>query len=243
MLSAPLYAQTAEALRKRVGSEWRVGDRIPAEPRLCEEFGVSSITMRRAVATLVAEGLLVRLQGRGTFVAADRSIVQGPPRLTSFTEDMEARGWVSTARVITIQTGKVSADVCLQLGIGEGSVVTAIERVRLADGEAVALQVAYLPAIVFPGLEQFDFARDSLYKVLKDRYDVQPAAATESYRASTAGPEEAKLLEVPPGSAVLRAERVTVDGAGHKIEYVRSVIRGDRYSLQLRLTAIGKSER
>jgi GntR family transcriptional regulator len=240
-IAAPLYAQTSEALRKRVGSEWRVGDRIPAEPRLCEEFGVSSITMRRAVATLVAEGLLVRLQGRGTFVAADRSIVQGPPRLTSFTEDMQVRGWTSAARVIAVRTGKVSPDVCLQLAVGEGSIVTSIERVRLADGDPIALQVAYLPAIVFPGLDRFDFSRDSLYQVLKDHYDVQPAAATDTYRASSAGPEEAKLLEIRPGSAVLRAERLTVDDTGHRIEYVRSVIRGDRYSLQLRLTAIRKS--
>jgi GntR family transcriptional regulator len=242
MVGAPLYAQTAKALRTRVGTEWRVGDRIPAEPRLCEEFGVSSITMRRAVATLVAEGLLVRLQGRGTFVAADRSIVQGPPRLTSFTQDMQSRGWTSAARVIGVRTGRVPADVCLQLGVGESSVVTAIERVRLADGEPVALQVAYLPAINFPGLEGYDFGRESLYEVLNQHYNVQPAAATETYRASTAGPEEAKQLEVPAGSAVFRAERVTVDGTGHKIEYVRSVIRGDRYSLQLRLAAIGKPD-
>lgn len=237
MLAAPLYAQTAEALRKRVGTEWRLGDRVPAEPKLCEEFGVSSITMRRAVATLVAEGLLVRLQGRGTFVAADRSIVQGPPRLTSFTEDTHARGWASAARVISVGTGRAPGDVCLQLGLGDSAVVTSIERVRMADGEPVALQIAYLPAIVFPGLQAHDFSRESLYDVLRAEYGVHPATATENYHASTATHAEAQLLEAALGSAVFRAERVTVDGSGHKIEYVKSVIRGDRYSLQLRLSS------
>lgn len=243
MLTAPLYARTADALRKRVGTEWHAGDRIPAESQLCEEFGVSSITMRRAVATLVAEGLLVRLQGRGTFVSSDHSIVQGPPRLTSFTQDMDARGWKSSARVLGATAGRAPADVCLQLGLGESAVVTKIERVRLADDEPVALQLAYLPSIVFPGLEAHNFSRESLYEVLKGHYSVQPAAATETYRASTANPDEAKLLGVPVRSPVFRVERVTVDGSGHKIEYVRSVFRGDRYSLQLRLSASGQTDR
>ena len=84
-----LYRQITDALRARIADKvWKQGDRIPAEPQLCEEFGVSSITMRRAVANLVAEGLLVRWPGKGTFVTADHLVVQGPPRLTSFTQDM-----------------------------------------------------------------------------------------------------------------------------------------------------------
>src|SRR5262249_35268227 len=89
MTAGPLYHQTAEILRSRiVQNVWKQGDRLPSEGQLCEEFGVSSITMRRAVATLVAEGLLIRLQGKGTFVSTDHAIVHGPPQLTSFTEDM-----------------------------------------------------------------------------------------------------------------------------------------------------------
>lgn len=243
MAATVLYAQTADALRKRIGEGWQVGDRIPAEPKLCEEFGVSSITMRRAVGTLVAEGLLVRLQGKGTFVSADHAIVQGPPDLTSFTQDMVTRGWGSTSRVVGITIGPGSADTCLRLGVSAGAALTRIERVRLADGLPIAIQIAYLPSIAFPGLERFDFGRDSLYDVLRIHFGVKTSAATETYRASTATAPEASMLEVAPGSPVFRAKRLTVDSLGNHIELVESVIRGDRYTLQLRLSASHRPSR
>src|SRR5215475_10150554 len=109
MTSSPLYQQSAEALRTRLArSEWKEGDRLPSETELCEEFGVSTVTMRRAVATLVAEGLLIRLQGKGTFVSSDHAILQGPPELTSFTQDMRARGWRASARVLSFRTERAS---------------------------------------------------------------------------------------------------------------------------------------
>jgi GntR family transcriptional regulator len=243
MAATVLYAQTADALRKRIGEGWQVGDRIPAEPKLCEEFGVSSITMRRAVGTLVAEGLLVRLQGKGTFVSADHAIVQGPPDLTSFTQDMVTRGWGSTSRVVGITIGPGSADTSLRLGVSAGAALTRIERVRLADGLPIAIQIAYLPSIAFPSLERFDFGRDSLYDVLRIHYGVKASAATETYRASTATAPEASMLEVEPGSPVFRAKRLTVDSLGNHIELVESVIRGDRYTLQLRLSASHRPSR
>src|SRR5215470_8126982 len=116
MSTGPLYHQTAEVLRSRiVQSVWKQGDRLPSENQLCEEFGVSSITMRRAVATLVAEGLLVRLQGKGTFVSSDHAIVQGPPQLTSFTEDMRLRGWAASARVVALRTERATDRIATKL--------------------------------------------------------------------------------------------------------------------------------
>lgn len=242
-MPTPLYAQTAEVLRKRIGKGWRVGDPLPAEPALCREFGVSSITMRRALATLVAEGRLVRLQGRGTFVSGDHSIVQGPPQLTSFTQDMTLRGWESSARVVEVATEPGEPDTCIRLGLVEAAQVTRVKRLRLADGKPVAIQVAHLPALLFPGIDSHDFARESLYTVMRDDYGAQPATAVESYRASTVNGDEAGLLQVAPGSAAFRAERLTQDSSGRKIELVESVIRGDRYTLQLRLSVSRQFER
>src|SRR5499427_10067344 len=117
MSTGPLYHQTAEVLRSRiVQNVWKQGDRLPSENQLCEEFGVSSITMRRAVATLVAEGLLVRLQGKGTFVSSDHAIVQGPPQLTSFTQDMRARGWHGSARLLSLSMERAPGHVATKLG-------------------------------------------------------------------------------------------------------------------------------
>jgi GntR family transcriptional regulator len=238
MSTAPLYHQTAEILRSRiVHNVWKQGDRLPSEGQLCEEFGVSSITMRRAVATLVAEGLLVRLQGRGTFVSSDHAIVQGPPQLTSFTEDMRLRGWRSSARVLALRTERAESALATRLGVGAGSLVHLIARVRLADGLPVAVQRAYVPALLFPGLEDHDFERESLYEVFERDYGVKPATATEVYHASTVTGEEAALLETDPGSPAFRVERLTTDSTGRRVELVESVVRGDRYTLVLRLSA------
>lgn len=235
--SVPLYAQTTEALRRRIEEKvWAQGDRLPSEDQLCREFGVSSITMRRAVATLVAEGLLVRLQGRGTFVSADHSVVLGPPQLTSFTQEVERRGWASSARVLSVGVRPASPAVGSKLGVRVDAPVLTLERVRLADDSPIAIQVAYLPSLVFPGLEQYDFTHESLYAILEREYQVRPTGANDTYRAAVVDRDEAALLDVTPSSPCFRVERITSDGIGRVIELVESVIRGDRYTLALRLT-------
>src|SRR2546429_9891510 len=123
-MAEPLYHQAAGVLRRRIAEGvWKEGDRLPPEWQLCEEFGVSTITMRRAVAMLVAEGLVARLQGKGTFVTSDHAIVQGPPQLTSFTEDLQLRGWQSAARVIGFRTERAPAALATQLGLSAGALV------------------------------------------------------------------------------------------------------------------------
>ncbi len=237
-MAEPLYHQAAGVLRARIADGvWKEGDRLPPEWRLCEEFGVSTITMRRAVATLVAEGLVARLQGRGTFVTSDHAIVQGPPHLTSFTEDLRQRGWEPSARVLSIGTTHAEPWVSTRLGLPAGGRVTVLRRLRMAEGQPVAVQAAHLSALQFPGLERFDFSRESLYEVLAREYGVTPGSATDVYRAGTAGEEAAPLLQVAPESAAFRVERLTTDSTGRRIELVESVIRGDRWTLVLKLSA------
>jgi GntR family transcriptional regulator len=233
-----LYSQAAEILRSRIAQNvWKPGDRLPSENQLCEEFGVSSITMRRAVATLVAEGMLVRLQGKGTFVSANHAVVQGPPQLTSFTEDMRARGWKGSARVLALTTERAPERVTTRLGLSPGALVTVLKRVRLADGLPVAIQTAHVPALLFPGLDSYDFGRESLYAVFERDYGIRPASATEVYHAGKVAAEEAEPLGVQPGSPAFRVERLATGSTGRRIELVDSVIRGDRWTLVLRLSA------
>lgn len=234
----PLHARTADALRVRIArGRWRPGDRLPSQAALCEELGVSSITMRRSVGSLVAEGLLVCIQGKGTFVSADHGIVQGPPQLTSFTQDMSSRGWRSTARTLQADVCRVGPDITTKLGLPPNALVAVIRRVRFADDEPLAIQVAHLPAMLFPGLEVHTFDKESLYHVLERVYGVRPATASEQYNAARLSAAEARLLGVAAGSPAFRVERVTSDSAGRRIELVRSVIRGDRYTLAVQLSA------
>src|SRR5215470_2448624 len=176
MSTGPLYHQTADVLRSRVAQNvWKQGDRLPSESELCEEFGVSTVTMRRAVATLVAEGLLIRLQGKGTFVSSDHAILQGPPQLTSFTQDLQLRGWRSSARLLSLNMERAPGHVATRLGLAAGALVHVLRRVRLADERPVAIQTAYVPGLLFPGLETYDFTTASLYEVFQRDYGVKPA--------------------------------------------------------------------
>jgi GntR family transcriptional regulator len=237
-MADPLYSQVTDTLRTRIiEGLWGEGDRVPAESELCREFGVSSITVRRAVANLVAEGLLVRWQGRGTFVTLNGGIVQGPPQLTSFTNEIVSRGWRPGARVVSVRTEAARADVATKLGLKPLAQVTILERVRLADGVPVARQIAHLPALLFPGLERHDFEHESLYDVLKDAYGTRPTTATELYRAINVRGDTARLLQVEVGSPAFSVERVSSDASRRRIELVSSVIRGDKYTVAIRLSA------
>jgi GntR family transcriptional regulator len=234
--AAPLYTRTAEMLRARITSGvWTVGNRLPAEHELCREFGVSSITMRRAIAMLAAEGLVVRLQGKGTFVSSSQAIVHGPPQMTSFTQDMELRGWHPSARLVRSDIVPADEKFSVRMGLPENSKVFVLTRIRLADGQPIALQTAYIPARLVPNLDSFDLSTGSLYELLEKEYGLRPARASESWEAGIVSDIEAELLEVTAGSPAFRVERLTSDSSGHRIELVQSVIRGDRYRLVLQL--------
>jgi GntR family transcriptional regulator len=153
---------------------------------------------------------------------------------------MQLRGWRSTARLLGMETLRAPVPVAHRLGMPEGALLVSLRRLRLADDHPVAIQTAYLPALFFPEIDRFDFAGESLYEVMLREYGVKAAVATETYRASKVDAGEATLLVVEPGSAALRAERLTSDSTGRRIEYVESVMRGDRYTLSLRLSASGR---
>ncbi len=233
----PRYAWVADVLRDRIRQRiWRPGDRLPSEKELCSEMGISSITMRHAMSILVSEGLLTRVQGKGSFVASDHVFVQGPSRLTSFTEDARSRGWHCSAKVLGFEV-VTSSDVSGKLELPAGASLIKLSRVRMADGLPVAFQTAYLPAQLFPGLESFDLAAESLYEVMKREYGIHPATAFETYRAIQVTAAQGQILGYPSGSPAFRVERLSSDGTGRKIEFVESIMRADRYSLVLHLVA------
>lgn len=228
----PLYHQVEVALREHIGSgAWAPGTQIPTEDELCEQFRVSRITIRHALRNLVAQGLLERGRGRGTFVR-DTTLTAGARGLTSFTAEMQALGL--TAGGHTLSAGVLAApeDVAAALELPAGSHVVMIRRLRTGDGTPVGVQTAYLPAARFPGLEERRLNDQSLYAVLRDHYGVTPAEAIETFRISYVPESDAALLHVEPGSCAFAVERLTSD-AHQPFELVRSLMRGDRYRVRL----------
>ena len=203
------------------------GSPVPPERTLSVEFGTSRTTVRQALQELVVEGRLERIQGKGTFVAKPK--VAQELRLTSYTEDMRAQGLEPTSTLLDI--GYVLADEVLaeRLAIKRGARVLRIERLRLANGEPMAIETTHLSGQRFPGLRRLLARSTSLYAVLSQTYGIQLLEAEETIETVPAPPREAHLLGTDVGLPLLLLSRHSLDDSGKPIEYVRSLYRGDRY--------------
>jgi GntR family transcriptional regulator len=203
------------------------GSPVPPERTLSVDFGTSRTTVRQALQELVLEGRLERIQGKGTFVAKPK--VAQELRLTSYTEDMRAQGLEPTSKLLEI--GYVVADDTLaeRLDIKTRVRVLRIERLRLANGEPMAIETTHLSAQRFPGLRRHLAKSNSLYATLSEKYGVQLVEAEETIETVPAPPREAHLLGTDVGIPLLLLSRHSRGADGQPIEYVRSLYRGDRY--------------
>lgn len=203
------------------------GSAVPPERTLSVEFATSRTTVRQALQELVLEGRLERIQGKGTFVALPK--VAQELRLTSYTEDMRAQGLEPTSTLLEI--GYLVADEVLseRLGVKRGARVLRIERLRLANGEPMAIETTHLSAQRFPGLRRQLERSHSLYAALSEKYGVRLLEAEETIETVPAPPREAHLLGTDVGVPLLLLSRHSRTDGGEPVEYVRSLYRGDRY--------------
>lgn len=209
------------------------GSLVPTERVLTVELATSRTTVRRALAELVGEGRLVRRQGSGTYVAEPK--ISWPLQMTSFTEQAAAKGFTASTRLLDAARTRADADIAARLAVRVGAPVYLVERLRLVDSTPMAVEASHLSAGRFPGLIGELRKVASLYRVLADKYGVQPVEAEETIETAAASPREAGLLDVDTGSPILVLGRHSFDADGTPIEYVRSWYRGDRYTFVARL--------
>jgi len=209
------------------------GASLPPERELCATHGVSRATVRHALQRLEAEQRIYRRQGRGTFVAHAK--IEQRLGLTSHTEEMRASGILPGSKLINVSRSPASAGVAAALRLPGAAEVLRIERLRLADGDAIALEVLYLNAERFDGISASLGDNVSFYQLLHSDYGVELSSAEETIEAVVAGAREAKLLGCGQGSALLLLSRLTLDTQGRPIEYVRSLYRGDRFRFRQHL--------
>lgn len=207
---------------------------LPSEHELCERFGVSRVTVRRALQTLDADGLIYRRPGLGSFVC-DRRMSQGLVRLTDFAQDLSRAGMRATSRVLAQETEPCPELIAERLGVAPGVPVLRLDRLRLGDDEPLAVDVTWIPPNYAHLLEGHDLGRKTIYQVLEREYGIQ--ALSGRYRISAAGADEAtaRHLGVEPGEALLRLDRTTRT-VGEKVLYFqRRFLRGDRMAYELEL--------
>jgi GntR family transcriptional regulator len=231
----PIFEQVKAILQAAIaGGELGPHQRIPSERELSAALGASRMTIRQALVEMMAEGTLYTRTGKGTYVAEPK-IDQPLQRLTSFTEDIRARGFRPASRVLTQELLPAPLELAEALGVRAGAELVRIRRLRLANGQPLAIETSHLPHELCPGILDVDLSTASLYEILNSRYGINLRSAKQTIEASEALDEERQLLELPSHVPVLRLHRLTFGDNGRTVEFVRAVYRGDRYQLHVEL--------
>lgn len=228
----PRYVRIREALRQRIDDgAYRAGEKIPSEHVLAKEFGVSRMTVRRALRQLTDAGMLVRRPGSGTYV--QHRFVSYSNRLRSYSDEVLAQGFEPSARVLFVGIRAASPSVAAGLQIPEGEDTICIERLRLADGTPIAFSRVHVRRSLFPELaHRADWDNYSLYAHYEKR-GLPPAYAHDRVEARCADEEQAQILGIAAGDPVLYGRRELFSPEGVPIEFGEGIARGDRFAYEV----------
>jgi len=226
----PRYREIEQVLRERIAG-LRPGDPLPSDTELCREFDVSRMTARNAMQRLAEEGLIEREPGRGSFVA-EPPAHRRANSLMSFSKEMRRRGRVPSSRIVDRLLRPPTATEAASLRVPEDEPVVCLRRIRLADGEAIAIEQAALQGRCASAVLTADLERGSLHAVLADAGFV-PTRGSATITAECATAEDSRLLGVPPLDPLLVERRVIVDQRGRPLEYTESRYPADRYALDV----------
>jgi GntR family transcriptional regulator len=219
-----LYLQVRNGLARLIRNRhFSADDALPSERVLAERLGISRVTARKAIGSLVKDGLIVRRHGSGNYIAP---IIEQPlTRLTSFTEELKLRGFEPHSRWIRRTVGPARHEEMVALGLSPGTRVARLERVRLADETPMAYEMSALPVSVLPDPEA---VKESLYGYLAERNSV-PVRALQHFRATNATARQAELLSIPLGQALLFITRIGYLEDGRAMEITHTWCRSDYY--------------
>jgi len=210
-----------------------VGTAIPSERQLSADLGVSRLTVRAALDELAREGYLVRRRGSGTYVQHPK--ISQQLTMTSFSEDMRRRGMAPSSKTLSLNRELAGARLGRFLNVSPGEEIVVVKRLRLADGVSMAIETLHIPASVVPGIQPRDL-EGSYYELLRARYGIEIATATQTIEPTVTNEEESEALGVPLHSPAFLFERTSRDEAGRTLEFVHSIYRGDRYQIVSELT-------
>ena len=233
----PKIHQLSAILRQKIeDGEWPPRSAIPSERQLEVIYNISRTTVRESIHHLVREGYLYREHGKGTFVSPQK-FVKGLKELTSFSEDLVKRGMKPGQKILDISRVTPSASIMQKLEIGPEQTVLRIERLRFGNDVPIGLQVSYSVLREDQTISREELeSSGSLYEIYREKFNLIPCEADETIEATLANPEEARQLQIEPGSPLLLNERIMFAQDRRPLEYVKILYRGDRYQYYVHLT-------
>lgn len=237
----PLYNQLVSIIKRSISSgTLSVGSLLPSEAELCKIFEVSRSTVRQAIGALEAEGIVIRKQGRGTFVA-DPKMRKRADNVYSFTSEINAVGKTPSSTILEFEVIYPDDEIMRILELsGHNTQVYRFKRIRKVDGEPFILETSYYPTYVYPKLSHTLLETHSIYSLLFEE-GVVPFAAEDTYSAISMSREDAELLGCEKGANALLLQRKTRTESGEVYELTKGVIRADRVSLSVNLSRDGTS--
>lgn len=225
--STPLYLQLKNKIKKEIRSGiLKPGDRILSEAQLQKEYGMSRVTVRNAMAELEVEGYIIKVQGKGSFVAQS-DMLRLPIGVTSFTEDAKMQGIDFQSKVLEVGLKNEVSEMDKEFfGLQKGEPIMCVKRLRCANGVPLVIEENHLSASL-QGLEHEDLTK-SLYDILINKYHMIPSnKGRRSVKISFATEEVADRLQLSVGTPVIESEMCVYDMNGDPIHTVKDIVRGD----------------
>ena len=237
----PLYSQLVSIIKRNISAgTLSPGALLPSEAELCRTFDVSRSTVRQAIGALETEGLVVRKQGRGTFVAEPK-MRRRTENVYSFTSEISAMGMTPSSTILEFEIMDPTPDIVSMLDMaGHRTQIYKFTRIRNVNGQPLILETSFYPTYIYPKLTRELLETHSFYSLLYEE-GIVPYSAVDSYEAVTLGRREAELLGCRPGACAFSVQRRTRTEAGVVYEFTQSLIRADRVKLDILLHKDGVS--
>lgn len=234
----PLYEQLVSFVKNGIESgDLKLGDLLPSETELCDQYNISRSTVRQAFSHLEEDGLVVRKRGKGSFVSKPK-LSRSLQNLYSFSNEITSLGLVPSSKVLAYEVITPGEEIMAKLSLCDSEEkVFSITRVRYAGEEPLALEMTFIPRRIYPFLTQAMVEQGSLYDTLVKRGGVQISHAKETYETLLLKESEAAILGVPKGSGAFYVQRVSYTKAEEVFEYTVMIVRGDRCKYEVDLKA------
>jgi len=234
----PKHYRIREFLRQQIRN-MESGEPIPTETKLCELFGVSRTTVRKAIERLSYEGLVYRVQGKGTFVAPPKMREHFVQSGAGLYDDALARGISLITKVLEQAIIVANKQIAEYLNLVQGDSIFKLVRLRFIDHKPVLISHSYVPEQLCPGIVHEDFESQSLYALMKQKYGIEIHHGLRVVEAMPCEEDEAYLLQVPPGLPLLVVTGTMFDENGTVAEYGLAKFRGDRSQIEIEVVPEG----